>query len=145
MTILATDLLSSLQPMRIAVQTRHGPLIVPLWFIVQDDRIWCATQADSVLVRALEVDPRCAFDLSTNDMPYRGVRGRGSVRCLPELGGKVLDQLIDRYRIDRESRLARWLLSRCTTEVAIEITPVWQTAWDYSERMARAEKPGSDL
>jgi len=136
------NLPSSLQPLRISVQTARGPLIVPLWFVWQEGRFWCATQSDSMVVRALQADPRCAFDLSTNDMPYRGVRGRGSVRCLPEFGGKVLEQLIDRYRVDRESRLARWLLSRRTTEVALEITPVWQTAWDYSERMAQSEQVG---
>lgn len=128
-------LFSSIQPLRIAVPTRHGALIVPLWFVFQSDRIWCASQNDSLVVRALEGDPRCAFDLSTNEMPYRGVRGRGSVRCLPELGGEVLGQLIDRYQVNRASQLARWLLSRSDSEVAIEITPLWQSDWDYSERM----------
>jgi Pyridoxamine 5'-phosphate oxidase len=132
----STNLLSLAQPLRVAVQTRHGPLIVPLWFVFQNGCIWCASQEDSVVVRALQADPRCAFDLSTNDMPYRGIRGRGSVRCIPESGGQVLKQLIDRYQVNRDSRLARWLLSRSDTEVAIEITPNWQTEWDYSERMA---------
>ncbi len=135
----AADLLSSLQPLRISVQGLHGPLIVPLWFVWQVDRIWCASQQSSMVVRALQADPRCAFDLSTNDMPYRGIRGRGHARCLPESGARVLEQLIDRYQVNRDSRLARWLLSRCDTEVAIEITPVWQSDWDYSERMASQE------
>lgn len=131
-----TDLLSLAQPLRLAVNTRHGPLIVPLWFVFRNDRIWCASQEDSVVVRALQADPGCGYDLSTNDMPYRGIRGRGSVRCIPESGGQVLEELIDRYQVNPDSRLARWLLSRSDTEVAIEITPVWQTEWDYSERMS---------
>jgi hypothetical protein len=68
-------------------------------------------------------------------MPYRGVRGRAHVRCLPERGGAVLERLIDRYLPDREHPLASWLLSRRAEEVAIEITPFWQTCWDYSARM----------
>jgi len=135
--MLPTDLLAARQPLRVSVQTGRGPLIVPLWFDWDGERLWCATQRDAAVVRALRETPRCAFDLSTNDMPYRGIRGRGSVRCLPELGGAVLDRLIDRYRIDRASRLATWLLSRRASEVAIEITPTWQTGWDYSERMAQ--------
>ena len=132
----ASNLLSSLQPLRISVLGPKGPLIVPLWFVWQDDRIWCASQGSSLVVRALQADPRCAYDVSTNDMPYRGIRGRGNARCLPEAGASVLEQLIDRYQVNRESQLSRWLLSRCDSEVAIEITPVWQTDWDYSERMA---------
>jgi nitroimidazol reductase NimA-like FMN-containing flavoprotein (pyridoxamine 5'-phosphate oxidase superfamily) len=135
--MLPTDLLSARQPLRVSVQTGRGPLIVPLWFDWDSERLWCATQRDAAVVKALHETPRCAFDLSTNDMPYRGIRGRGNVRILPELGGTVLDRLIDRYRIDRASRLATWLLSRRSSEVAIEITPTWQTGWDYSERMAQ--------
>ncbi len=136
----ATELFSSIQPLRIAVQTPHGSLIVPLWFVFQKGCIWCASQGDSTVVRALQDDPRCAFELSTNEMPYRGIRGRGTVRCLPEVGGQVLEHLIDRYQINRDSQLARWLLSRRDTEVAIEITPVWQSDWDYSQRMTSSRR-----
>jgi hypothetical protein len=68
-------------------------------------------------------------------MPYRGIRGRARVRCLPEQGGAVLGRLIDRYLPDRDHPLATWLLSRAADEVAIEITPTWQSRWDYSDRM----------
>lgn len=135
--MLPTDLLSAAMPLRISVQAQRGLLIVPLWFHWDGERFWCASQVDATVVGALQDKPRCAFDLSTNDMPYRGIRGRGDVRIRPELGGVTLDRLIDRYRIDRGSKLAKWLLSRRASEVAIEITPTWQTGWDYSERMAQ--------
>ena len=135
--MLPTDLLSATLPRRISVRTRRGPLIVPLWFFWDGERFWCASQVDAKVVAALRDTSRCAFDLSTNDMPYRGIRGRGDVRLQPELGGITLDRLIDRYQVDRNGNLAKWLLSRRATEVAIEITPTWQTGWDYSERMAQ--------
>jgi hypothetical protein len=123
-------------PLRISVQTTKGPLIAPLWFEWDGARFWCACQKDAAIVRALERDPLCAFDLSTNDMPYRGLRGRGHAHCRPERGVAVLERLIDRYLPDRRTPLAAWLLSRSTNEVAIEITPTWQTTWDYSARMS---------
>jgi hypothetical protein len=104
----AGSLLDERIPLRVSVQTAKGPLIAPL----------------------------CAFDLSTNDMPYRGLRGRGNARCLPERGVAVLERLIDRYLPNRHTPLAAWLLSRSADEVAIEITPTWQTTWDYSARMS---------
>lgn len=131
-----TDLYQARIPLRISVETRGGPLIVPLWFDWDGEHLWCASHRSAAIIAALEHTPVCAFDLSTNDMPYRGLRGRGAVRCRPELGGAVLERLIDRYLPDRTHPLAAWLLSRRDEEVAIEITPTWQTGWDYSRRMA---------
>jgi nitroimidazol reductase NimA-like FMN-containing flavoprotein (pyridoxamine 5'-phosphate oxidase superfamily) len=131
-----STLLDERMPLRISVQTAKGPLIAPLWFDWDGARFWCASQKDAVVVRALEREPLCAFDLSTNEMPYRGLRGRGHARCLPERGIVVLERLIDRYLPNRRTPLAAWLLSRSANEVAIEITPTWQTTWDYSARMS---------
>jgi nitroimidazol reductase NimA-like FMN-containing flavoprotein (pyridoxamine 5'-phosphate oxidase superfamily) len=132
----ANTLLDERIPLRISVQTAKGPLIAPLWFEWDGARFWCASQKDAAIVRALQRDQLCAFDLSTNEMPYRGLRGRGHAHCRPERGVAVLERLIDRYLPDRRSTLAAWLLARSANEVAIEITPTWQTTWDYSARMA---------
>lgn len=130
------SLLDERIPLRVAVQTPRGPLIAPLWFEWDGAQFWCATQSDAAIVRALEHAPVCAFDLSTNDMPYRGLRGRGNASCLPARGVAVLERLIDRYLPNRQAPLATWLLSRGATEVAIAIAPTWQTSWDYSARMS---------
>jgi nitroimidazol reductase NimA-like FMN-containing flavoprotein (pyridoxamine 5'-phosphate oxidase superfamily) len=131
-----TDLYAARIPLRLSVAASRGPLIVPLWFEWDGERFWCASHRDAALISALTRNAICAYDLSTNEMPYRGVRGRANVRCLPEQGGAVLERLIDRYLPDRNHPLATWLLSRRADEVAIEITPFWETCWDYSARMA---------
>ena len=136
LTMLDRQLFELKIPLRLAVASSRGLLIVPLWFDWDGARFWCASQSDAAIVRALERTPVCAFDLSTNDMPYRGLRGRGNARCRPERGVAVLERLIDRYVRNRQTPLAAWLLSRGANEVAIEITPTWQTTWDYSARMS---------
>jgi hypothetical protein len=141
------ELLQSRIPLRLAVQGEHGPLIVPLWFQWESARFWCATHRSAALIAALRHDNTVAFDLSTNEMPYAGLRGRGPATLHPARGGEVLGRLIDRYLGTREHPLAKWLLSRADDEIAIEIAPTKQTAWDYSARMAglrRAdESPGA--
>src|SRR5512137_414199 len=107
----ATELLAAQIPLRISVEARGGPLIVPLWFDWDGERLWCASHRGAAVVAALNAAPFCAFDLSTNEMPYRGLRGRARVRCRPELGSAVLERLIDRYLPDRSHPLAVWLLS----------------------------------
>jgi hypothetical protein len=127
---------SSVTPIRLALETGGGLTIVPLWFIRDDAALWCASHRNSAIVRALAEPRHAAFDVSSNDIPYRGVRGRAGIRIRPELGGAILARLIERYLGSNTGALARWLLSRSADEVALEIQPSTMTAWDFSARMA---------
>ena len=111
------------------------PLVQSLWFLPDGLDLWCATQSDSVLARRLRADPRCGFEVSGDQPPYRGVRGSGQAALVPEAAADVLPRLLDRYRVATDSPLAAWLLSRMDTEVAVHITPGTLASWDYSPRM----------
>ncbi len=123
-------------PVRLACLSSTGaPLLVSLWFYCDDEAIWCATPQSAAVVRWLENDPRCAFEIAGDQMPYCGVRGQGSARLSREEGPRVLQRLIDRYLHSRDSGFARWLLARQDDEMAIRIEPAWLTSWDFSARM----------
>lgn len=123
-------------PVRLACNTASGsPLLCSLWFLYDEDRIWCATQRGSKIARCLEADPRCGFEVAGDTPPYRGVRGQGRAALVGERGEEMLGRLLDRYFGGRDSELARWLLGRASDEVAIRIEPAWVTAWDFTERM----------
>lgn len=124
-------------PVRLAFLTADGtPHVASLWYLHRDGSVWCASQQDAFVVRKLGDDPRCGFEVAADDPPYRGVRGRGRATLHAELGGEVLGELIDRYLGDRSSELARWLLGRSETEVAVQIEPELIVTWDFGERMA---------
>ena len=123
-------------PLRMALESSRNPLIVSLWFELRDDAIWCVAHRDALAVKLIGQDPACAMDISTNEIPYRGVRGAGTVCCLPDAGAETLDRLIQRYLGSDANRLARWLKSRQDEEVALKITPNWLTSWDFSSRMS---------
>ena len=123
-------------PLRLAVTWSGGaPLVVSLWFAHEAGALWCASHRNARLTEALARAPEVGFEVSVNEPPYRGVRGQGRAHLLPEAGAARLEVLLDRYLGDRESNLARWLLSRAEDEVAIRIEPDWLTAWDFSARM----------
>jgi hypothetical protein len=128
-------------PLRLGIGSSGKPLVVSLWFELRDDALWCVSHRDSLVVRRLQTDPSCALDISTNDIPYRGVRGGGQVACLQDAGPAVLDRLIRRYLGGDDSRLARWLKGRQHEETALRIVPDWLTAWDFSDRMSDIESP----
>lgn len=126
-------------PLRLAVATSTGtPLPMSLWFLPEADVLWCATRREARLVRLIEADPRCGFEVAGDAPPYRGVRGQGVASLHPERGAEVLRRLLARYGVAPDSRLACSLLAHAEREVAIRIAPEWMTSWDFAARMADA-------
>lgn len=123
-------------PIRIATHRPDGSLwMVALWYRFRDGAFECATSADANIVDFLEADGSVAFDISTNEIPYRGVRGAGRARIESEGGMEVLRDLLERYLGGTDSDLAEWLLRPERDEVRIRIEPDDVYSWDYSDRM----------
>lgn len=126
-------LASATIPLRLASSGLSGPTVQSMWFAWVDRRLWCATQEDAVIVRRLRADNHCGFEVAGDEPPYRGVRGSGTAEIVADRAEPVLRGLLERYR--PPEGLQRWLLSRLATEVAIAITPVRLTTWDFTKRM----------
>lgn len=123
-------------PLRLSVHDGAGsPWVMSLWFLAEGDALWCATPAQSKLADYVARQSQCGFEVAGDTQPYRGVRGKGECRIVPERGGEMLRRLLDRYGIGPETRLARQLLSKIESEVAIRIRPTHLTSWDFTERM----------
>jgi hypothetical protein len=130
-------------PVRLACNGASGhPVLAALWYLPEDDRIWCATQRSSSVAKLLARDPRCAFDISLESVPYRGIRGQALARLHDGRGEAVLRKLIERYLGDSNPGLARTLLSRAGTETAIAIEAQTLVSWDFTDRMT--ERAGDD-
>ena len=122
-------------PVRIASNGREFPLVQSQWFLYEYSALWCCAQADSVLAQRLRNDPSCAFEVSGDLPPYMGVSGTGSASLHASEAARILPLLIHRYLGDEPSTLADWLLSRLDVEVAIRISDLAVTSWDFSARM----------
>ncbi len=127
---------STVIPLRLATTGGHGPIVQSLWFTYDDGALWCATQTDSMVTRRVRREPRVGWEISPDDPPYRGVRGRGTVSVVDDAdqAGDVLRRLIGRYG-QQGTELEGWLMSRVATEVALRIDDLMVTSWDYSPRM----------
>ena len=126
-------------PLRLATHGQSGfPMLASLWFVPLEGRLWCATRDDARIATLVDRDGRCAWEVSLETPPYRGVRGSANARLVPERGREILERLIDRQGIDRDSDFAAFLLSRADEEVAIELTPRTRVSWDFTKRMQSA-------
>lgn len=126
-------------PLRLATTTPSGRLwMLSLWYRFDDADgvIECATSTDAAVVDYLEADPEVAFEISTNEVPYRGVRGNGLATVAPDPEKETLEALLVRYLGSTDTPLGRRLLSPERTEVRIEIDPRSIYGWDFRDRMA---------
>ncbi|WP_415382259.1 pyridoxamine 5'-phosphate oxidase family protein [Halosimplex sp. TS25] len=128
-------------PVRLAMHTPDGGLwMLSLWYRYREGRLECATGANAKVVRYLRENPPVAFEVSTNQPPYRGVRGAGAASISPDPDKEVLRALVDRYLGERDGGLAESLLSPERDEVAIEIDIDRAYTWDFSDRMRAREE-----
>lgn len=127
-------------PVRLACRTPDGGLwMLSLWFLPWDDALWCATGADADVIRYVEHDDDVAFEVSTNDPPYRGVRGAGAATLEPDTDKSLLRALLDRYLGGTENALGDRLLDDDREEVRIRIDPSRLYSWDFGDRMQDAD------
>lgn len=124
-------------PVRLACKTNSDwPMVVSLWFLHQDGLLYCATQKSAKIVKYLQNDGRCAFEIAEDRPPYCGVRGQARAKIDESKGVEILKMLLVRYLGDTNSDLASKLLANSDTEVAIVLHPVQIFTWDFSNRMS---------
>ena len=124
-------------PIRIACRNKSGwPVVLSLWYLHEDGFLYCATQKSAKVIQYLENDPRCAFEIAEDSPPYCGVRGQAKARVDALLGSIILNKLLVRYLGGYDNDLARRLLKKSETEVAIVINPINIYTWNFSNRMS---------
>ena len=127
----------SLIPIRISVNTKSGfPTIVSLWYIFENGKFYCASIKTANLINLIKKNNKCAFEVSTENLPYKGIRGKGTIELDYLQGGFILKKLLTRYNIKKDSKLAKFLINRIEEEVALIITPMKIFTWDFKERMS---------
>ena len=126
-------------PIRIAfMKDVDVPVVISLWYVCKENKIYCATQKKAKIVSYLQKNSICGFEIAADKPPYKGIRGEGTAQILNETGEYVLELLIEKYLGEKESTLSKFLRDNSKTEVAIEITPQKIFHYDYSERMKDA-------
>lgn len=123
-------------PLHLSCVTESGwPIGLSLWYIYQNNKLYCATQESARVVRYLTHNQRCSFEISSDQPPYCGVRGQSISQINKTLGPDILKQLITRYLGGFNNPLAEKLLKNVSHEVAIIISPINYYTWNFTERM----------
>jgi hypothetical protein len=132
-----TDYLDQIKiPIRIGCVSESGwPVVLSLWFIHRNGKLYCATKESARIVKYLRTNPKCAFEIAADTQPYCGVRGQAIASIEKSLGPEILKELIIRYLGGIDNKLARKLLNEIDAEVAIVLKPVNNFNWNFTSRM----------
>ncbi len=126
-------------PLRLSCLSPSGwPVVLSLWYLFENDTLYCATPQNAKVVDFLLAEPRCSFEVASDAPPYCGVRGRAMATINERRGVEILERLLVRYVGDLNAPLAKNLLNRNVVEVAIQLVPQTVYTWNFSKRMAHS-------
>ncbi|MGI0019269.1 MAG: pyridoxamine 5'-phosphate oxidase family protein [Nitrososphaera sp.] len=116
------------------------PNVQPVWFLYENGRLYTGTQRTTKKVQNIRKNPdKIYFSIDDENFPYKGVKGRGVATISEDVQKnlQVVEKINLKYLGTPEHPLAKMLTdnTRNGTEVVIEITPKFFSAWDFSKAM----------
>ena len=118
------------------------PNIQPLWFYhdKESGKIYIATHKATKKIQNIQKNKgKIYFSIDDENFPYKGVKGRGEASMSEDKqkNMKLMERINLKYLGTLEHPLAKMLMERAEdeTELVIEITPKFYSAWDFGKAM----------
>ncbi len=114
--------------------------IHPAWYYYDpmNTRIYVETSKQAKKVHNLRKNENVYFCIDDPNPPYKGVRGKGSVKIHEDinLNIPIVEQIMIRYLGGLKHPMAQALLDmqRKGQSVVLEIFPKYYSTWDYGKR-----------
>jgi len=115
------------------------PNIQPVWFDYEKDseKLYVMTPKMSNKVRNIRSKPNVYFSIDDEKFPYKGVKGKGTVRIIEDRQKVVsmAEKINIKYLGTLEHPLAKMLMefAQNGTEVMLEISPKFFSTWDFAK------------
>ena len=127
--------------MQIATIDEEGyPMIQPTWFLYDNDsgKIYITTSKMTRKAQNIQRNlDKIYFSIDDENIPYKGVKGRAVARISEDTQKNlpIIEKINIKYLGTLEHPLAKRLMesTRNGSEVVIEITPKFFSAWDFSK------------
>ena len=134
-------LLQSKLNIQIATLDEEGyPMIQPTWFLYDNEsgKIYTGTQKMTRKIQNIQKNPdKIYFSIDDENYPYKGVKGRADARISEDVEKNlsIVEKINLKYLGTLEHPLAKILMenTRNGSEVVIEITPKFFSAWDFGK------------
>lgn len=121
------------------IDEKQEPNVHPTWFYYDDlnNRIYVETSAKSKKSSNINKNNTVYFCIDEPNPPYKGVRGKGSVKVHREVDFNmpIAEKIMLKYLGDLENPMAKSLLTfvKNGESVLLEINPEYYSTWDYNK------------
>ena len=116
------------------------PNIQPVWFFYDKDvgKIYAGTSKRSKKVQNMQRNPdKTYFSIDDESFPYKGVKGKAVASISKDVSKntKIMEMINLKYLGTLEHAWAKNIMenTRNGTEIVIELTPTYFSAWDFSK------------
>jgi hypothetical protein len=107
-----------------------------IWYIFRTDKLFGVTPKKSKNASNALRNKIVYFSIDDESFPYKGVKGKGSVKLLAEVESnvKIAEMIITKYMGNIDNDLGRWILNetRNGNEAVLEISPLFYSAWSFT-------------
>ena len=135
-------LASNLMLQMATVDGQGEPNIQPVWFYYDKngEKLLITTSKLAKKVQNLRNKPILYFSIDDENLPYKGVKGKGSVTIIEDPNRTVLegDKISMKYLGTLDHPIAKMITehSKKGENVVIEISPKFFSTWDYGKSMS---------
>ncbi len=118
------------------IDEKNEPNVHPVWFWYHDDKLYVETSKSSKKVNNIRKNPNVYFCIDDENMPYKGVRGKGdiSIHEAVDYNLPIAEKIMLKYTGSLDNEVAKFLLDgvKNAQSVILEITPRYYSTWDHS-------------
>lgn len=118
------------------LDSKGEPNVHPVWYFYENGNLYIETSKTSKKTKNILDKNTVYFCIDDEKIPYKGVRGKASVKILEEIP-KILpiaEKIMIKYTGDLENNVAKFLLDgvKNGSSVLLELEPKYFATWDHS-------------
>ncbi|GFN40629.1 MAG: pyridoxamine 5'-phosphate oxidase [Marine Group I thaumarchaeote] len=116
---------------------RNGePNVHPVWYLFQDGKLYIETGKNSKKVQNIRQKNIVYFCVDDENMPYKGVRGKGEARISEDIKSNIpiAEKIMLKYTGSLDNEIAKMLMDGVKEGLSaiLEISPKYYSTWDHS-------------
>lgn len=119
------------------VDEKGDPNVHPTWYLFYNNKIYVETSKSSKKVENIKRKNTVYFCIDDETIPYKGVRGKGTVRISEDVNANVpiAERIMIKYTGSLDNKVAMFLMDAVKSglSVILEITSSYYSTWDYSK------------